>query len=87
MIKFFTRHLNEFIENMPPPTTTRAFAGYLSFFLRKFWQAVSRINHLVLKMCLVPTLHMKQKLFPRNKPPKNTQFTQWTNELNGINSY
>ena len=33
MIKFFRRHLTEFIGNMPPPTTTRAFVGYLSFFL------------------------------------------------------
>ena len=32
---FFTRHWTEFIGNMPPPTTTRAFVGYLSFFLRK----------------------------------------------------
>ena len=31
----FTRHWTEFIGNMPPPTTTRAFVGYLSFFLRK----------------------------------------------------
>ena len=32
---FFTRHLPEFIGNMPTPTTTRAFVGYLSFFRGK----------------------------------------------------
>ena len=32
---FFTRHWAEFIGNMPPPTTTWAFFGYLSFFMRK----------------------------------------------------
>ena len=32
---FFTRHWTEFIGNMPPPPTTRAFFGYLSFFIRK----------------------------------------------------
>ena len=53
-IKFFARHLTEFIGNMPPPTTTRAFVGYLSFFLEKFLQADSRINHLASKMCLEP---------------------------------
>ena len=32
---FFTRHWTEFIGHMPPRRTTRAFVGYLSFFLRK----------------------------------------------------
>ena len=32
---FFTRHWAEFIGNMPPPPTTWAFFGYLSFFMRK----------------------------------------------------
>ena len=32
---FFTKHLTKFIGNMPSPTTTRAFVGYLSFFRGK----------------------------------------------------
>ena len=32
---FFTKHWTEFIGNMPTPTTTRAFVGYLSFFRGK----------------------------------------------------
>ena len=71
MIKFFVRHLTKFIGNMPPPITARAFVGYLSFFLGKFRQADSCINHLALKMCLELTLDMKQKLLPRNKIKKN----------------
>ena len=64
---FFTRHLPEFIGNMPTPTRTRAFVGYLSFFRGKV--RVSRFTQKPFgsKNVLKLTLDMKQKVFPRNK--------------------
>ena len=64
---FFTRYLPEFIGNMPTPTTTRAFVGYLSFFRGKV--RVSRFTQKPFgsKNVLKPTLDMKQQVFPRNK--------------------
>ena len=64
---FFTRHLPEFIGNMPTPTTTRAFVGYLSFFRGKV--RVSRFTQKPFgsKNFIKPTLDMKQQVFPRNK--------------------
>ena len=56
---------------MPPPPTTRAFFGFLSFLLQK--DLVSRFTQKqfglknVFKSC---TLDFKQKLFPRNKLKK-----------------
>ena len=84
---FFTRHLAEFIGNIPTTTTTRAFVGYLSF----FWGKV-RVSKLMQKPfgsknVLKPTLDMKQQVFPRNKlKNKNKKFTQWINGWNGWNS-
>ena len=43
---FFTRHLPEFIGNMPTPTTTRAFVKYLSFFQEKVRVNRFSQNHL-----------------------------------------
>ena len=68
---FFTRHLPEFIGNMPRPTTTRAFVGYLSFFRGKV--RVSRFTQkpFCSKNVLKPTLDMKQQVFPRDKLKNN----------------
>ena len=64
---FFTRHLSEFIGNMPTPTTTQAFVGYLSSVRRKV--RVSRFTQKPFgsKNVLKPILDMKQQVFPRNK--------------------
>ena len=59
---------------------------FVVFFQESSGKQVPGINHLALKICLEPTLEMKQKLFPRNKL-RNTQFTLWIKRLNGINSY
>ena len=42
---FFTRHWTEFIGNMPPPTTTRAFFGYLVVFSTKSSGEVHHFSH------------------------------------------
>ena len=86
---FFTRHLPEFIGNMPTPTTTRAFVGYLSFFRGKVRVSRFTQKRFGSKNVLKPTLDMKQQVFPRNKLKNNNkkQFTQWINGWNRINSY
>ena len=80
---FFTRHLPEFIGNMPTPTTTRAFVGYLSFFRGKV--RVSRFTQKPFgsKNVLKPTLDIKQHVFPRNKLKKlkkNNSRCEWKGE-------
>ena len=72
---FFTRHLPEFIGNMPTPTKTRAFVGYLSFFRGKV--RVSRFTQKPFgsKNVVKPTLDMKQQVFPRNKLRKKNKQT------------
>ena len=87
---FFTRHLPEFIGNMPTLTTTRAFVEYLLFFRGNV--RVSRFTQKPFgsKNVLKLTLDMKQQVFPRNKLKNNLkkkQFTQWINGWNRINSY
>ena len=85
---FFTRHLPEVIENMPTPTTARAFVGYLSFFRGKVRVSRFTQKRFGSKNVLKPTLDMKQQVFPRNKlKNKKSQFTQWINGWNRINSY
>ena len=53
---------------MPPPPTTRAFFGYLSFFYTKSSGKQIRAKTIWLKKCVnKPNLDLKQKVFPRNK--------------------
>ena len=73
---FFTRHLPEFIGNMPTPTTTRAFVVYLSFFRGKV--RVSRFTQKPFgsKNVLKLTLDIKQQVFPRNKLKKKKKHSR-----------
>ena len=64
---FFTRHLPEFIGNMPTPTTTRAFVGYLPFSRGKGRVSIFTQKPFRSKNILKPTLDMKQQVFPRNE--------------------
>ena len=76
---FFTRHWTEFIGNMPPPPPTRAFFGYLSFFIRKV--RVSRFTRKPFGLKNVfksPPWIWSKKYFLADKL-KNTQFTRWKN--------
>ena len=65
-------YLNLYIGNMPTPTATQAFVGYLSFVRGKV--RVSRFTQKPFgsKNVLKPTLDMKQQVFPRSKLKKKT---------------
>ena len=68
---FFTRHWTEFIGNMPPPTTTQAFFGYLSFFIRKVRVSTFTQKPFGLKNVFKsPPWIWNKKVFPRNKLKK-----------------
>ena len=67
---FFTRHWTEFIGNMPPPTTTQAFFGYLSFFIRKVRVADSRKPFGLKNVFKSPPWIWSKTVFPRNKLKK-----------------
>ena len=65
---FFTRHWTEFIGNMPPLPTTRAFFRVLVVFSTKSSGKQIHAKTIWLKKCVwKPTLDLKQKVFPRNK--------------------